>query len=82
MKNSFAMADERPDKIDWERLDFVSPFIKTDTEVFQERFGKFPPEFYELLEQREADEIRKAKKAFVLKHGLLIEHGTFRITFK
>ena len=82
MTNSFAMADEPPDKIDWERLDFIAPFQKTNTEIFQECCGKFPPELYDLLAQREVDEMMKAKKAFVLKHGLLIEQGKFRISFK
>ena len=67
--------------IDWACLDFGGD-TRTETEKFMEKFPKFDDAFYEELARQEEEARLKAKKDFVLKHGLLIEQGTFLISFK
>ena len=68
-------------QIDWDCLDFGGD-TRTETEKFMEKFPKFDDAFYEELARQEEEARLKAKRDFVLKHGLLIEQGTFLISFK
>ena len=69
-------------QIDWDCLDFGGD-TRTETEKFMEKFvPKFDDVFYEELARQEEEARLKAKRDFVLKHGLLIEQGTFLISFK
>ena len=68
-------------QIDWDCLDFGGD-TRTETEKFMEKFPKFDDVFYEELARQEEEARLKAKREFILKHGLLIEQGTFLISFK